>query len=130
MSNNIDYRDLDGVSPVARRGGGSGRAVAMAALGIILIGGLAWINWPRGPSDQATQQTDETFETTTFRAPDPTAPSEAPPPNETIVIPDAQPEEQVQAPNPDQVVTPGVDLEQQRLFLEQQMREAEARRLA
>ncbi|MER8953319.1 type IV secretion system protein VirB10 [Mesorhizobium sp. M0833] len=128
---NIDYHELDGGSPVARRSAGLGTKLGIAAIGLLLAGGLLYINWPSGPSDRnATSNEDEAFETSTFQPRELATPVTALPPQDQIVIPPPQTPPPQQSADVDQTVAPGLDLEEQRRLLEQQMREAEARRLA
>jgi len=127
---NINFHDLDGRSPVARQSAGWGTKLGIAGVGLLLAGGLLYINWPSGPSDRNTTSEGEAFETPTFQPREPATPALELPPQDQIVIPLPQTSPPQQSSNVDQVVTPGVDLEEQRRLLEQQMREAEARRLA
>lgn len=128
---NIDYHELDGGSPVARRNAGLGTKLGIAGIGLLLAGGLLYINWPSGPSDRnTTSNEDEAFEPSTFQPREPATPATALPPQDQIVIPPPQTPPPQQSADVDQTVAPGVDLEEQRRLLEQQMRKAEARRLA
>jgi type IV secretion system protein VirB10 len=108
-----------------------GTKLGIAGIGLLLAGGLLYINWPSGPSDRnATSNEDEAFEPSTFQPREPATPVTALPPQDQIVIPPPQTPPPQQSADVDQTVAPGVDLEEQRRLLEQQMREAEARRLA
>ncbi|RWO94217.1 MAG: TrbI/VirB10 family protein [Mesorhizobium sp.] len=128
---NIDYHELDGGSAVARRNAGLGTKLGIAGIGLMLAGGLLYINWPSGPSDRnTTSNEDEAFETSTFQPNEPATPATELPPQDQIVIPPPQTPPPEQSADVDQTVATGVDLEEQRRLLEQQMREAEARRLA
>ena len=85
---NIDYHELDGGSPVARRNAGLGTKLGIAGIGLMLAGGLLSVNWPSGPSDRnATSNEDEAFEPSTFQPREPATPATALPPQDQIVIP-------------------------------------------
>lgn len=131
MSDKINYEQLDGASSVARRDAGIGGKIGMAAIGLLLIGGLGYINWPSQPVSQDAVPTDEEFKTTEFKAPnlaEGLQPSEQP--TEQIVIPVPGDEVPAQSGNVEQTVQEGVDLEAQRRLLEEQLAAEEARRKA
>lgn len=127
---NIDYNDLDGGSAVARGSAGLGRRIGIIGIGLVLAGGLIYINWPSGPADKSTKPDNEVFETNQFSPRGLPESTPATPRTETIVIPDPAVPTPQQSADVNQTIAPGVDLEEQRRLLEQQMREQEAQRQA
>ncbi|RWI37020.1 MAG: TrbI/VirB10 family protein [Mesorhizobium sp.] len=130
----IDYNQLDGSPTVARRGAGAGTRIAMAALGLVLVGALVWLNWPRDPvPSDSNNEGQETFNPPEFRPP---ALSEQPQAadstiDQIVVPPPADDKSKAQqADNVDQTVQEGADLDAQRRALEAQMAAEEARRKA
>lgn len=127
----IDYNTLDGGSPVARRSAGIGVKFGVAALGLLLAGGLIWVNWPNGPSDKNTSTgNDEAFETSTFSPRQPTPPAPMAAPTEQIVLPMPDAAAPMESADVNQTVMPGRDMAEERRLLEQRLREEEARRRA
>ncbi|TJW48146.1 MAG: hypothetical protein E5X65_35875, partial [Mesorhizobium sp.] len=66
----IDYNQLDGSPPVARRGAGVGTKIALVGLGVVLVGALIWLNWPQEPvSRDLRSDGEENFNPPEFRPP-------------------------------------------------------------
>jgi len=130
----IDYNQLDGSPTVARRGAGVGTRIALVGLGVVLVGALIWLNWPREPvSRDVRSEGEENFNPPEFRPP---ALNEPPQPADgtidQIVVPPPAADQggTQQADNVDQTVQEGADLDAQRRALEAQMAAEEARRKA
>lgn len=126
---NIDYKDLDGASAVSRKSAGVGKKVGIAVIAMVMAGGLAWVNMPSGPQNGENElRGNEDFETSQFSPRTLPEASNVQPKIEQIVVPEQVVVPPQQAADVNQVVEPGVDINEQRRLLEQQLREQEEAR--